>query len=119
MALGSTRSCCVLSIFGPGHVTRPDRTFRPVGREPLKSTIVPSDGNVRPGANGAELLAVLEDTAADSLVFDLGNPTVFVGDFDEVFDIKHDNIIGILTVIVNGFLTARDFHVSAVFLPDD
>ena len=86
---------------------RPFAALGPVRREPLQSAVVPAYGDVRPGANGAEFLAVLEDTAAYSLVFDLGNPTVFVCNFDEVFDVKHGRIIGNLTAHVNGFLTAR------------
>ncbi|CAM3516874.1 hypothetical protein AGRA671_10335 [Agrobacterium radiobacter] len=86
---------------------RPIRTFRPVSVEPQDGCVVASDCDVRPGTNSAELFAVLEDTAAHSLFFDLRGAAVSFSYFDEVFDVQHASIIGNLTAHVNGFFTAR------------
>lgn len=84
---------------------RPLSTFGPVGREPLKGGVISAYGDVRPGTNGAELLAVLEDAAAYGLFLDLGGSAVLVCDGDEMFNVQHSRIIGNLTGEVNGFLT--------------
>lgn len=86
---------------------RPVCPFRPVGREPRQGRVVSSNGDVRPATNGSELLAVIEDAAADGLFFDLGSSAVLVGHGDEVICVEHVGIIGNLTARVNGFLTAR------------
>ncbi len=86
---------------------RPSRTFRPVRVKPHDGSVIASDCDIRPGTNSAELFAVLEDTAAHCLFFDLSGIAVSFGYFDEVFDVQHASIIGNLTAHVNGFFTAR------------
>lgn len=86
---------------------RPVEPFRPIRVKPADRCIVAAHRDVGPGTNGAELLAILEDAAADGLFLDLGGSTVSVGYLDEMCDVDHVGIIGNLTAHVNGFFTAR------------
>jgi len=93
---------------------RPNGAFWPIGREPFQCTVVAAYRDVRPGTNGAELLAVLEDTATHRLVFDVCHSPVFVGHLDEMINVQHAAIIGNLTGYVNGFLTGSSNYGETV-----
>jgi hypothetical protein len=74
-------------------------------REPLNSGIEARRGDVGTSAESCELFLIAEDAAAERLVLDGINALIFVGQCQEVCNLKHAPVIGYFTALVKGFFT--------------